>query len=697
VELPKRLSWLKSGRFLRFLSAFTGLVILAAILFNAAAVDRLPPTYVIRVSSPAAGGRALTLTAIDVDFSKDVIHQTAEQAFSLSPDVPHAFHWQGLKLIVTPSAKLPLSTVFHVHMAAGVEDQAGNTQGGTGDFTFTTVDAPRVTAVSPLLDAQSVPVESPIQITFDRLMDPEKVVAGLRVEPSFNYQVSWNEAVLTLTPSLPLASNTEYKLTIGDPAVDTDGSRLPDYTTRFRTLGIGLRVTARVPAADVAGVNTHSQISVVFDGPIDPASVDGAIKLMPPVSGSTKVVSLPDDRNPPANPTATPGATPTGLGANVLVFTPDNPLAAHTTYSVTMSSAVRGINGQAAPQQAWTFITGEPPLSALNQIVFLSDRGGVANVWLMNPDGTNPRQVTWELARVSGFDVSGDGSTIAYGSGGVVKKMSIGGDGLQTLTAGTYLEYAPTFTPDGTGLVIGRRDGTGADLGYWRIPMISGADPKQVATDGAPALGSTSVTGDGLTGKPGLSAWASRAAFSPDGSTMLVVRGSDGVAMLVDMTGATPPRLLSIVGDSQPVWVQSDAAFYVAGTADRGATWLYWRVTTAGVPTSMGPAVSDIDTSCLGSTGCAGVGQAIALIVRAADGSTHLAYSARAGGTLTPLTNDPAFSEMSPSFRPDGLMVVFGRVRSQDPTLSAGIWIVKPDGTGLTNLSLDGAFPRWLP
>ena len=688
VELPKRLGWLKSGRFLRFLSAFTGLVILAAILYNAAAVDRLPPTYVIRVSLPAAGGRALTLTAIDVDFSKDVKPETAEQAFSLSPNVPHAFHWQGQKLIVTPSAKLPLSTVFHVHMAAGIEDRAGNTQGGTGDFSFTTVDAPSVTAVSPLPGAQSVPVESPIQITFDRLMDPQKVIAGLRVEPSFSYQVSWNEAVLTLTPSLPLASETEYKITIGDPAVDTDGSRLlTDYTTSFRTLGIGLRVTARVPAADVAGVSIHSQIAVVFDGPIDPSSVDGAIKLTPPVSGSTKVVSLPDDRNPPANPTATPTATPTGSGADVLVFTPDNQLAAHTTYSVTMSSAVRGTNGQAAPQQAWTFITGEPPLNALNQIAFLSDRGGVANVWLMNPDGTNPRQVTWELSRVSGFDVSGDGSTIAYGSGGVVKKMSIGGDGLQTLTAGTDLEYAPTFTPDGTGLVVGRRDGTGADLGYWRIPMITGTDPKQVATDGAPNLGSTSVTGDGLTGKPGLSAWGSRAAFSADGSTMLLVRGSDGVAVLVDMTGATPPRLLSIIGDSQPVWVQSDAAFYLAGTADRGATWLYWRVTTAGVLTSMGPAASDIDTA----------GQAIALIVRAGDGSTHLAYSARAGGTLTPLTNDPAFSEMSPSFRPDGLMVVFGRVRSQDPTLSAGIWIVKPDGTGLTNLSLDGAFPRWLP
>jgi Tol biopolymer transport system component len=313
----------------------------------------------------------------------------------------------------------------------------------------------------------------------------------------------------------------------------------------------------------------------------------------------------------------------------------------------------------------------------------------------MNPDGTNPRQVTWELSRVSGFDVSGDGSTIAYGSGGVVKKMSIGGDGLQILTAGTDLEYAPTFTPDGTGLVVGRRDGTGADLGYWRIPMITGTDPKQVATDGAPNLGSTSVTGDGLTGKPGLSAWGSRAAFSSDGSTMLVVRGSDGVVMLVDMTGATPPRQLSIVGNSQPVWVPSDAAFYVTGTADGGTTWLYWRVTTAGVLTGIGPAASDIDTA--GQAAGQTAGQAIALIVRAGDGSTHLAYSAQAGGTLRPLTNDPAFSEMSPSFRPDGNMVVFGRVRTQDPTLSAGIWIVKPDGTGLTNLSLDGAFPRWLP
>jgi hypothetical protein len=676
-----------SGRFLRLLSALTGLALLAAILYNAAAVDRMPPTYSIRVSSTSAGGQALTLTAIEVDFNKNVKHDTAERAFSISPDVPHSFHWQGLKLIVTPSDKLPPASTFQVHMAAGVEDMAGNAQGGTGDFTFTTVAPPSVTSVSPALNLQSVPVDSPIQITFDRLMDTKKVVSGLKVEPSFAYKVSWNGEVLTLTPSSPLQFGTEYKVTIGDPAVDTDGTRLPEYVATFTTVGIGLRVTDLIPAPNAAGVSVHRQIAVVFDGPIDPDSISGAIRITPPVSGSTKVVALPDDRSAPAEATG----TPTGSGPNVLVFTPDKPFASHTTYSVTMSSTVRRTDGEAAPQQAWTFETGEPPLNAVNQIAFLSDRAGVASVWLMNPDGSNQREVTSELVPVSGYDISGDGSSIAFGSGGVVKVMSLSGDNLSTLTPGGDFDYAPTITPDGTGVVVGRRDGGGADLGYWRIPLISGADPTQVATDGAPALGSMAVTGDGLTGKPGRSAWAPRAAFSQDGSTMLVVRGSDSAVMLVDMTGATAPRELSIVSDSRPVWVQSDAAFYVAGTDDNGATWSCWRVTAAGALTNVGPAVGDIDT-----TDQAG-GQALAFVVHAGDGYDHLAYRTLAGSTQPLLADDPMFSEMSPSFSPDGSTVVFARVGSHSPTVSAGIWIVRRDGTGLANLAPDGAYPCWLP
>jgi Tol biopolymer transport system component len=61
------------------------------------------------------------------------------------------------------------------------------------------------------------------------------------------------------------------------------------------------------------------------------------------------------------------------------------------------------------------------------------------------------------------------------------------------------------------------------------------------------------------------------------------------------------------------------------------------------------------------------------------------------------LTADPTFSEVSPSFSPDGSMIVFGRFGTTSPTASAGIWTIRPDGTELTNLALDGAYPRWLP
>ena len=226
----------------------------------------------------------------------------------------------------------------------------------------------------------------------------------------------------------------------------------------------------------------------------------------------------------------------------MLVFTPDSPLAAHTTYTATMGSNVVRTDGEAATAETWTFTTGEPSTSALNQIVYLSDRGGVANVWLMNPDGSNQREVTAELVPVSGFDVSGDGTTIAYAAGGVVKRMAINGDNMHVITPTGFFEYAPTFTPDGTAIVVGRRDPTGADQGYWRIPIISGADPSQVSPDGAPGLGSVALSGDELTGSPGEPSWAPRAAFSADGNTMLLVRGADNAVELVDMTGVNPPR-----------------------------------------------------------------------------------------------------------------------------------------------------------
>ena len=107
VELPTRLGWLKSGRFLRLLSVLAALAILAGVLYNAVMVDRIPPTYQITVSNTTSSGLAVTLTSIDVSFSEEVRRETAEDAFSLTesvPSVPAASAVPSIRATLVPTA-----------------------------------------------------------------------------------------------------------------------------------------------------------------------------------------------------------------------------------------------------------------------------------------------------------------------------------------------------------------------------------------------------------------------------------------------------------------------------------------------------------------------------------------------------------------------------------------------------------------
>ena len=691
VELPKRLRWLLSGRFLRLLSVVIALAVLSAILYNAMLIDRVPPTVTLAVSNPGSSGLARTLTSIDVRFSEPVQTETAQDAFSLtaaapgSPKIEGAFHWQGRTfLIFTPSAKLALSTKFRARVAPGVEDIAGNAQSSAQDLNFTTVGSPTVASVVPAANTRAVPVDTSVQVTFDRPMDTQKVIGALSVKPDITYQVSWNGPVLTIAPTSAMAYGTTYTISIGDSAVDQDGSSLQQpFVTTFATVGNGLRATALIPSPNTDGISVNSQIAVVFDGSIDPTSIGGAITLNPAVSGSTTVESLAGGNG---SSSLAPATSP-AAGGNLLVFTPSGTLAPDTTYSVTLSPTVKRTDGQADAGQSWRFITGASGATALNQIAFVSHRSGVDNVWLMNPDGSNQHEVTSELQPVVGYDVSGDGATVAYSSGGVVKTMSTTGGNVTTLTPAGDFESAPTITPDGTAVIVGRRDSKGADDGYWRYPLVSGSDTKQVAPDGAPSSTGVDIRADGLTGHPGQSPWTPRVALTADGKTMLLVRGADDGVELIDTTAVVAPMRLNLQGNSSPVWDQASGAFYLSASSDQGVTWGCWQVAPTGSISSCGQAKSDV----------ANEGSALALVYAAGDGAYHLSYESSAGGAPLALTTDASYREAGPSFSPNGSVIAFARVGSQTPFLSAGIWTINVDGTGLTILSTDGSSPDWVP
>ena len=679
----------------RVISLGSLLVAVAALVFvlvNATLVDRRPPS-VARVSLSAAadgsGTLAQTVTSIDIQFSEPVNTGSVERRFGIFPYWPGAISWDGSNAIFTPSQRLPQDTAFTVRIAEGFEDLAGNLAPTGVEWQFSTIGPPVVLSTDPLSGADGVAVDATVTITFDRLMDTQAVESAVRIEPSAELRPAWSGPALALTFVRPLQFGTTYTVTIGTAAADTDGSRLRvPFETRFSTVAAGLGVERTVPADGVAGVGVRTPIAVVFDGPLAPESIADALQITPSVAGSVEAIALPSDADPRPPPDA--AARP----ATVLVFRPNDALAPHTTYTVSLAPVVTRLDapGQVAAGRTWTFTTGQPSLSGQNQIAFLSARSGVRNVWLMNPDGSNPRQLTTELVPVAGFDVSGDGDRIAWSAGGTIRTMRMDGGEVETLTDGNALEYAPRFGPDQRSLLVGRRDAAGVDLGYWLVPLDPTAGgERQVLAGGAPPLGSTQLDGDGLGATERALPWAAQTAFDATGERLLITTGR-GDVRLVDLDPDVPELAVvdtGLVATAGPVWSESDGRFIIAGRqGGQNADGIY----AVGIDGTAARLVAGGGSVAVAPDGL------LAFLVPDSSGAARLAIARSSdvqSRALTPAGD--TLSDRSPAFAPDGRSVLFARVRGDETVVSAGIWVIDLATNRLSPLTTDGGYPRWLP
>lgn len=672
-------------------SVVVAVVALLVVLANATLIDRRAPGIAaVTLSAPVPGqaNTAQTLTAIDLQFSEPVRTASVEARFRIEPYVAGSIAWDGSTATFTPSRRLPPDTGFTVSVEPGFEDMAGNVAAaGLDGFTFRTQGPPTVVGSDPADGSEGVAVNAPMRITFDRLMDTTAAQEAVSVDPPATMRPTWSGPALTLAFD-PLLFGTTYTVTVGTTAADTDGSRLvAPFTTSFTTVAAGLEVRETLPADGAAGTSVGTPIAVVFDGPIDPDTVEGALQITPPIGGDVSVVPLPTDETPPG-----PGA-PSSSGS-VLLFRPSAPLSPHTTYSLSLAPTVarEGAPDQVAPGRAWSFTTGQPTASAHNQVAFLSDRGGIRDVWLMNPDGSAPRQVTAGLAPVSGFDVTADGSRLVYASGGAIRLMATDGSEESVLTSDGVLEYAPRFSPDERSLLLARRDATGADLGWWLAPLEDGAgEERQLLTTGAPSLGSTALPADGLQPGEGLPVWSARSAWDPTGRWLLLTT-APGDVVLLDTTAPDPGTGVTATGlasQAGGAWSPAGSRFVIVAREAAGTTEGLYTIDVDGTVRRRLDAVGSVATAEDGS---------VVFLVRDSAGGTHVAVGGVEGDRQPqPLTSSADMWDRWPSFSPDGRAILFGRVLSEDPTASAGIWTVNPAGGAAVALTTDGAYPRWLP
>jgi hypothetical protein len=678
-----------------------GLAVLAAILYYASTFDGRGPTVVgISLTQHLTGDdkQALTTSSIEVDFSEPVTHSSAEGAFAISPAVDGAFSWSSTSMTFTPAARLPLRTEFAVTIGRGVRDQAGNPiSGAPNTFSFATVGNPTVVASDPADGEEGVALDAPIAIDFSTLMDTASVEAAIAVQPGGRISLRWSRERLTIEPITPWQPNLQYSVAIGVGARDQAGTPLErPYLLSFRTVASGIRVRTIVPADGVAGVAVTTPIAVVFDQALDPSSVqDDILTITPAVAGSLDLV-------------ASPGAAGIADAARrILRFQPSGALAPNTTYHVALGPGLRGTDGAGMPAgESWTFTTGAPTQTLSNQILFLSDRAGIANLWAMNPDGSNQRQLSAELSPVTGYSVAPDGRSFITGDGAAIIWQRADGTARRLLTDAGVVEYDPAYSPDGTVITFGRADPVlGSGLGLWmRDADGSDARPIQLpeGVSASPSVGA--ATPVPLLRAPRLSADGTALAFVDEAGTV------DILDLELKQLASAPFMALS-----EPVWLPDGSGVLVAGLpAASGVGEHPYR------PYSAVDALDPASRS-LGATQVAA-----AHVVRMDRFATSVTSTAFGSGASRPAVDsrgryafirlagadvesgslwlasalDDAGSEIAipsdrrpatASFAPEPGAILIGQAEP------GGIWIIDLASGGGRRLATDGWLPRWLP
>ena len=529
-----------------------GALVLAGVLYVASTVDaRAPEVSSISVTQPVGGEADLALitTSIEIAFNEPVDTDAAEAALRLEPNVDGAASWTGSTMIFTPNDALGLESSYTVSLASGVRDLAGNEMGELPDaFTFETAGRPTVVESDPADGASDVALEAPIALRFSTLMDTASVEAGLRLEPAFPHELRWSEELLEIVPADPLRPDRTYRVVVDGSAADVAGVEVGEpITLAFTTVAPGLSIETLVPADGVDGIALATTIGVVFDRPIDPGSIeDGLFAITPEVAGRLEILALPGDQ---------PGEDGSG---RVLRFVPSGPLPPTTTFEVELAPGLASADGGGiAEGMRWTFTTGAPPTAISNQITFLSDRSGIANVWSMNPDGTGQRQLSAELMPILDYAVSPDGSSVVIADGRRLIFLRTDGSERRILTGDGHWEVDPTYAPSGDRIAFARVDAaTGRGLGLWEWEVGGGdAQPIELPAElrESPAA-SPSAAGAGSYRVP---------RYAPDGQALAFVDATGAVGVL-ELPAQRLTRVPFAAG-APPLWLPDSDALLLTG------------------------------------------------------------------------------------------------------------------------------------
>jgi len=119
-----------------------------------------------------------------------------------------------------------------------------------------------------------------------------------------------------------------------------------------------------------------------------------------------------------------------------------------------------------------------------NRVVFTSDRGGRAQIYVMNADGSNPQRISFGEGTYSTPVWSPRGDLIAFtkqsGNQFQIGVMRTDGSGERILSSG-FLQEGPTWSPNGRVIMFFRQDAGGGGPKLYSIDL-TGRNEQQIPT-----------------------------------------------------------------------------------------------------------------------------------------------------------------------------------------------------------------------
>jgi methionine-rich copper-binding protein CopC len=345
--------------------------------------DDTAPT--VTATSPVNGATGVSAsTAVTITFSEALDPATVTttnitmRATGSGTAVAGTVAYNTTTHVVTFTPNAALAAVSYTVVATtGIKDAAGNAMSANFQFAFTVGDtsAPTVTAVIPANNATGVAVNSTVKVTFSEPMDPLTINAttitlrptatGINVAATVAYDAPTNTA--TLTPTGGLSGNTNYTVTVTTGAKDAAGNALAAvFNSAFTTVdSTPPTVVGVVPTNGAINVTTNSTVQITFSEAMDQTTL------------TTTNVTLKNT----ATTTVVPVTLSYDVGTNRLTLTPTGPLSNATNYTVTVTTAVKDLAGNAlAAQFTSSFTTVTVTDTTAPTIVSRTPANGATNV-----------------------------------------------------------------------------------------------------------------------------------------------------------------------------------------------------------------------------------------------------------------------------------------------------------------------------